>query len=213
MGSAFSSQILFFPISHLVCETPWYTVFVPLTTHTPISTVKQIGSLQITHHVVLFFFFKAYVNVGTHLHFLDKSMQFKWVPKTYAFIKKLRKLHKHPQVSSLLIFLKVYPLIVDIILFYHTFSQIQWSGSILAVLVQSYEEKHFCKIILKLSYRLQRRCSKFFLFLDLVAILFSRVEQFCSNFGTGPWDEYFCDIISKSSHWLERRCFFFFFYF
>ena len=30
---------------------------------------------------------EAYV-VGTHLNCIDKSMQFKWVPTTYAFIKK-----------------------------------------------------------------------------------------------------------------------------
>ena len=35
----------------------------------------------------LIFFIKAYV-VGTHLDCVDKSMQFKWVPTTYAFIKK-----------------------------------------------------------------------------------------------------------------------------
>ena len=33
------------------------------------------------------FLIKAYV-VGTHLNCIDKSMQFKWVPTTYAFIKK-----------------------------------------------------------------------------------------------------------------------------
>ena len=35
----------------------------------------------------LIFFIKAYV-VDTHLNCIDKSMQFKWVPTTYAFIKK-----------------------------------------------------------------------------------------------------------------------------
>ena len=35
----------------------------------------------------LSFFIKTYV-VGTHLNCIDKSMQFKWVPATYAFIKK-----------------------------------------------------------------------------------------------------------------------------
>ena len=34
----------------------------------------------------LIFFIKAYV-VGTHLNCIDKSMQFKWVPTTYALIK------------------------------------------------------------------------------------------------------------------------------
>ena len=38
----------------------------------------------------LIFFIKAYV-VGTHLNCIDKSLQFKWVPKTYAFIKKYTK--------------------------------------------------------------------------------------------------------------------------
>ena len=35
----------------------------------------------------LIFFIKAYV-VGSHLNCINKSMQFKWVPTTYAFIKK-----------------------------------------------------------------------------------------------------------------------------
>ena len=36
------------------------------------------------------FCIKAYV-VDTHLNCIDKSMQFKWVPTTYAFIKKVDK--------------------------------------------------------------------------------------------------------------------------
>ena len=36
------------------------------------------------------FFKKAYV-LGTHLNCIDKSMQFKSVPTTYAFIKKYTK--------------------------------------------------------------------------------------------------------------------------
>ena len=35
----------------------------------------------------LIFFIEKYV-VGTHLNCTGKSMQFKWVPTTYAFIKK-----------------------------------------------------------------------------------------------------------------------------
>ena len=35
----------------------------------------------------LTFFIKAYV-VSTHLNCIDKSMQFKLIPTTYAFIKK-----------------------------------------------------------------------------------------------------------------------------
>ena len=54
-------------------------------------TVKQFRCHQITASVFsLYFFIKAYV-VGTHLNCIDLSMQFKWVPTTYAFIKKIRK--------------------------------------------------------------------------------------------------------------------------
>ena len=34
-------------------------------------------------------FFKAYI-VGTHLNCINKLMQFKWVPTTYAFIKETK---------------------------------------------------------------------------------------------------------------------------
>ena len=54
-------------------------------------TVQKFRSLQITANVLfLYFFIKAYV-VGAHLNCIDLSMQFKWVPTTYAFIKKIRK--------------------------------------------------------------------------------------------------------------------------
>ena len=43
--------------------------------------------LMILMGFFLIFFIKAYV-VGTHLNCMDKSMQFKKVPTTYAFIKK-----------------------------------------------------------------------------------------------------------------------------
>ena len=53
-------------------------------------TVEQVSSLQITAGVCFaYFFIKAYV-VGTYLNCIDLSMQFKWVPTTYAFIKKIR---------------------------------------------------------------------------------------------------------------------------
>ena len=53
------------------------TVFDLITTHTPISPVKQFRSLQITASVLfVYFFIKAYV-VGTHLNFIDLLMQFK----------------------------------------------------------------------------------------------------------------------------------------
>ena len=56
-------------------------------------TIKKFRSLQITASVIfLYFFLKAYV-VGTHLNCIDLLMQFKWVPTTYAFIKKIRNNH------------------------------------------------------------------------------------------------------------------------
>ena len=67
-------------------------------------TWKQFCSLQVTASVLfVYFLIKAYV-VGTHLNCILLSMQFKWVPTTYVFIKKIRKkktknntktLHKH----------------------------------------------------------------------------------------------------------------------
>ena len=61
-------------------------------------TVKQFHSLQITASVIFVYFFtKAYV-VGTHLNCIDLSMQFKWVPITHAFIKKIRK-RKHKNIT------------------------------------------------------------------------------------------------------------------
>ena len=64
-------------------------------------TVKQFRSLQITASAIL----STYI-VCTHLNCIDLSMQFKWVPTIYAFIKKIRrkKTDKHHQIGSLLIF-------------------------------------------------------------------------------------------------------------
>ena len=69
-------------------------------------TLMKFRSLQITASVLfIYFFIKAYV-VGSHLNCIDLSMQFKWVPTTYAFIKKIRKKsHNHHQISLFLIFL------------------------------------------------------------------------------------------------------------
>ena len=54
-------------------------------------TVKKFRSFQMAVSIpFVYFFIKAYV-VGTHLNCIDLSMQFKWVPTTYAFIKKIRK--------------------------------------------------------------------------------------------------------------------------
>ena len=53
--------------------------------------------------VFLIFFMKAYA-VGTHLNCIEKSMQFKWVPTTYAFIKKKTKKYtdSNPKTMKLL---------------------------------------------------------------------------------------------------------------
>ena len=69
------------------------TVFDLITAHTPISAQSRnsvVFRLQPVYFF-LYFFTKAYV-VGTHLNCIDKSMQFKWVPTTYAFVKKVRKI-------------------------------------------------------------------------------------------------------------------------
>ena len=59
-------------------------------------TLLQVSRLQWANdlYAIFFFFFfiiiffiKAYV-VGTHLNCINKLMQFKWVPTTYASIKK-----------------------------------------------------------------------------------------------------------------------------
>ena len=48
---------------------------------------KRTYLMMIMRFFFLIFFIKAYV-VGTHLNCIDKSMQFKGEPTTYAFIKK-----------------------------------------------------------------------------------------------------------------------------
>ena len=49
----------------------------------------------------VYFFIMAYV-VSTHLNCIDLSMQFKWVPTTYAFIKKIRKKHAQKHRISII---------------------------------------------------------------------------------------------------------------
>ena len=48
------------------------------------------GDIITTSILFVYFFIKTYV-VGIHLNCTDLSRQFKWVPKTYAFLKKIRK--------------------------------------------------------------------------------------------------------------------------
>ena len=68
-------------------------------------------------------------------------------------------------------------------------------------------EYHSTQGELKSSHRPRKGCCLkfFFLFLALVAILFSRAEPF-SNFGKGVLEEHFCEIILKSGPWPRRRC-------
>ena len=58
-------------------------------------TLKKKRSVKVLSndaYVIFFliFFIKAYV-VGTHLNCIDKPMKVKWVPTTYAFIRKQTK--------------------------------------------------------------------------------------------------------------------------
>ena len=71
------------------------TVFDLITAHISKSAQSSNSGLQITACVVfIYFFIKAYV-VGTHLNCIDLSMQFKWVPTTYALRKKIREKYTH----------------------------------------------------------------------------------------------------------------------
>ena len=79
--------------NNVVFKHNQHTVFDLITAHTPISAQSRnsvVFRLQPVYFF-LYFFTKAYV-VGTHLNCIDKSMQFKWVPTTYAFVKKVRKI-------------------------------------------------------------------------------------------------------------------------
>ena len=58
----------------------------------------------------LFFFIKAYV-VDTHLDCIDKSMQFKWVPTTDAFIKEsllLSDKYKNLKILSVAVVISIF---------------------------------------------------------------------------------------------------------
>ena len=81
--------------SSLFAQACLSTIFDPnYHTYSYKRTVKQFLSLQITASVIfVYFFIKAYV-VGTHLNCINLPMQFKWVPTTYAFKKKIRKKKK-----------------------------------------------------------------------------------------------------------------------
>ena len=96
-------------------------------------TVGQFHSIQITASVLFVcFFIKAYI-VGTHLNCTGLSMQFKWVPTTYAFIKKfrekncisiIREVFRSSFFFFFFFFFSVPLVLVDTyIVFYHTFSQ------------------------------------------------------------------------------------------
>ena len=64
-------------------------------------TVKQFQSFQITASVIfLYFGIKSYI-VGTHLNCINLSMQFKWVPTTYAFMKKKKQKNTRPCINTI----------------------------------------------------------------------------------------------------------------
>ena len=96
MGKIVADNILFF----------YYRIRSNYRTYPYKCTLMKFRSLQITASVhFIYFFIKAYV-VGSHLNCIDLSMQFKWVPTTIAFIKKIRKKsHNNHQISPFLIFL------------------------------------------------------------------------------------------------------------
>ena len=72
------------------------TVFDLIITHTPISV--QSSNSVVFRLQPVYFFIKAYV-VETHLNCIDRSVQFKWVPTTYAFLKKVRKSKTHKIIT------------------------------------------------------------------------------------------------------------------
>ena len=88
--------------------------------------VKQFNGLQITPSVLLvYFFIKAYV-VGTHLNCIDLSMQFKWVPTIYAFIKNKSEKKSQKKCFAGLFFFFFFILsepLVDRYIVYHKCSQ------------------------------------------------------------------------------------------
>ena len=55
--------------------------------HVPTKKDQQRTFLIMYVRFCVIFFIKVYV-VDIHLNCIDLSMQFKWVPTTYAFIKK-----------------------------------------------------------------------------------------------------------------------------
>ena len=79
-------------------ENLWWNMYLPIL---KVHLKKKKKKLWRTYQIMLMrcfcmlflsdFYYKAYV-VGTHLNCIDKSMQFKWVPTIYAFIKKQTKI-------------------------------------------------------------------------------------------------------------------------
>ena len=87
--------------------------------------VKQFNGFQITTSVLfVYFFIKEYV-VGTHLNFIDFSVQFKWVPTTYALIKKSEKKSHKKCFAGVWFFFLSEPLVGRNIV-YHKSSQEFW---------------------------------------------------------------------------------------
>ena len=97
LSQSVTHHLLLLPPFHLHHHSCWkgrhplYRIWPNYRTCPYKCTVKQFHCLQITASVLfVYYFIKAYV-VGTHLNCIDSSMQFKWVPTTYAFYKENQK--------------------------------------------------------------------------------------------------------------------------
>ena len=82
----FSKILRKLEVKYVPTHTNWYT----LKTKISEGLIKWCLWDVFVFFFLLIFFIKAYV-LGTHLNCIDKSMQFKWVPTTYTFIKKKTK--------------------------------------------------------------------------------------------------------------------------
>ena len=76
-------MLKFFKITGKTCDKIGICL---LRVHFKILSAKDLFD-DVYANFFLIFFIKAYV-VGSHLNCIDKSMQFKLIPTTYAFIKK-----------------------------------------------------------------------------------------------------------------------------
>ena len=79
---------------------------------------------------------------------------------------------------------------------------VQWSGTILAILIEGCPRNISVKLFINRATGLGGDG----FFLALVPLCSAERNHF-SNFGRGSPKEHFCEIILKSGHWPSRRCF------